>query len=98
MDAVEPELVARSEQTLAGVPGVMAVESVRLRWVGHRLRAEIALVVDHSLSVWEGHEVAVEAEHQLLHQLTKLDDATVHVSPNPRDGHDPHERLAHHAS
>jgi cation diffusion facilitator family transporter len=97
MDAVDPEMVDAAEHALHSVPGVQAVESVRLRWIGHRVRAEADLVVDHALSVWEGHEVAVEAKHELLHRIPKLDDATVHVSPSPRDGEDPHARLAHHA-
>ena len=96
MDAVEPELVDEAERALASVPGVLAVESIRLRWVGHRVRAEVGLVVPHDLSVWDGHEVAVEAKHQLLHRISKLDDATVHVSPDAHDGHDPHAPLAHH--
>ena len=98
MDAVEPELVDQAERTLADVPGVLGVESIRLRWVGHRIRAEVSLVVRNDLSVWDGHEVAVEAKHQLLHRISKLDDATVHVSPDARGGHDPHQRLAHHTS
>ena len=96
MDAVEPELVDAAERALAAVPGVLAVESIRLRWIGHRLRAEVGLVVRNDLSVWDGHGVAVEAKHQLLHRITKLDDATVHVSPDAYDGHDPHAPLAHH--
>jgi cation diffusion facilitator family transporter len=96
MDGVEPELVDRAERTLAAVPGVLEVESVRLRWLGHRLRAEVGLVVDHTLTVWDGHEIAVEAEHQLLHHLGKLDEATVHISPDARNGLDPHHALAHH--
>ena len=96
MDAVEPGLVDAAERSLAGVPGVLAVESVRLRWVGHRLRAEADLVVDHDLSVWQGHEVAVEAKHRLLHELGKLDDATIHISPAAYDDRDPHAPLAHH--
>ena len=52
--------------------------------------------VDSSLSLWDGHDIAVEAKHQLLHRVAKLDDATVHVSPAAAEGRDPHERLAHH--
>ena len=74
------------------------VAAVRVRWVGHRLHAEADLVVDRALTVWEGHEVAVEAKHQVLHAFPKLDDATVHISPDAYDGHDPHARLAHHGS
>ena len=98
MDAVEPELVDAAEQALRSVPGVLEVEPVRLRWIGHRLRAEAGVVVDSSLSVWDGHEVAVEAKHELLHRISKLDDATVHVSPSAVDGRDPHAKLAHHRS
>ena len=98
MDAVEPELVDAAERTLHAVPGVLDVEAVRLRWVGHRLRAKAGLVVDNALTAWDGHEVAVEAKHQLLHAFPKLDDATVHVCPDTFGGRDPHERLAHHES
>lgn len=96
MDAVEPDLVDRAEDTLLAVPGVLAVESVRLRWIGHRLRAEAGIVVDSKLSLWDGHDLAVEAKHQLLHHIPKLDDATVHVSPEADGGRDPHARLSHH--
>ena len=44
MDGVEPELVEAAENTLAAVPGVTAVRAVRMRWVGHRIRAEAELV------------------------------------------------------
>lgn len=98
MDAVDPHLVEEAEQTLTAVPGVIAIESVRLRWVGHRLRAEAGLVVRHDLSLWQGHEVAVDAEHRLLHRISKLDDVTVHVSPSRTPQRDPHEALAHHRS
>jgi len=98
MDAVEPELVDSAERALVTVPGVLAVESVRLRWIGHRLHAEVGLVVENTLSVWDGHEVAVAAKHELLHRLSKLDDATVHISPSAIPGRDPHEPLAHHHS
>ena len=96
MDAVEPELVDAATTALEGVPGVLEVESVRLRWIGHRLRAEVGLVVDSGLSVWDGHAVALEAKHRLLHRIDKLEDATLHVSPSALDGRDPHEGLAHH--
>lgn len=96
MDAVEPELVDQAERALRMAPGVEEVASVRLRWIGHRLRAEADLVVSSDLSVWEGHDIAVEAKHRLLHDMTKLDNATVHISPAATDDRDPHRRLAHH--
>ena len=46
MDAVDPALVDQAEQTLRGAPGVLGVGQVRLRWIGHQLRAECEIVVD----------------------------------------------------
>ena len=43
MDSVDPELVDQVEQRAGGVDGVERVDSVRIRWVGHELRAEIQI-------------------------------------------------------
>ncbi len=94
MDAVEPELVDRAETVLAGVPGVSAVDSVQMRWIGHRLRAEANLTVDRILTIAEGHDVAVSAKRALMAGVSKLDEVTIHVSPTAVDGVDPHAALA----
>ncbi|MDN4175608.1 cation diffusion facilitator family transporter [Nocardioides sp. SOB77] len=96
MDAVEPELVDTAEAALRTVPGVQDVESLRLRWLGHRLRAETDITVENTLSVAAGHAIAVAAEHELLHAVPRLDAATVHVNPSHGEGADPHEVMAHH--
>ncbi len=96
MDAVDPALVDTAETSLAAVPGVLGVEGLKLRWVGHRMRAEAALLVDPALSILEGHEIAVAAHHQLLHDVPRLVDATIHVSPNGTQGTEQHQIIAHH--
>ena len=96
MDAVDPELVEAAETSLAATPGVLAVEEVRLRWIGHRIRAEVGLGVDPGLSVVEAHAVATDAHHRLLHDVKGVDDVTVHVGPAGDDGTDHHAPLAHH--
>jgi divalent metal cation (Fe/Co/Zn/Cd) transporter len=96
MDAVDPELVDLAEKSLRSVPGVLAVEELRLRWIGHRVRAETGIVVDPELSIVAAHDIATEAKHTLLHNVPKLVAATVHVSPRDTDGHDHHAALAHH--
>ncbi|MFF4787125.1 cation diffusion facilitator family transporter [Streptomyces griseorubiginosus] len=98
MDAVDPALVDRAESALRTVEGVRAVGELRLRWIGHRLRAEVAVVVDGEMTVRESHAVAVEAEHALLHAVPRLTAALVHADPAPVPGEtDPHHALAHHA-
>src|SRR6266540_4317786 len=99
MDAVDPDLVDRVEAVLRGTPGVREVGRVRLRWIGHQLRAECEVVVDSNLTVARGHEIVEEAQHRLLHELPRLAAALVHADPVPHaDGADPHELTAHHES
>jgi cation diffusion facilitator family transporter len=96
MDAVDPELMDAAERVLRAVPGVLDVEDLRLRWIGHRIRAEVGLVVDPGLGIVEAHAIANSAHHRLLHDVPRLVDATVHVSPADSADHDHHADLAHH--
>ncbi|GHH28442.1 cation diffusion facilitator family transporter [Streptomyces lanatus] len=97
MDAVDPELMDRAEQALREVAGVREVGELRLRWIGHRLRAEVAVVVDGEATVRQAHSIAVDAEHALLHAVPRLTAALVHADPAPVPGEaDPHLALAHH--
>ncbi len=99
MDAVDPALVERAERALAEVPGVRGVGELRLRWIGHRLRAEVALVVDGEATVRAAHHIAVAAEHTLLHTIPRLSAALVHTDPSPTPAEtDPHLALAHHTA
>jgi cation diffusion facilitator family transporter len=102
MDAVDPKLVDEVEATLGETPGVLAVGAVRLRWVGHRMRAECEISVRADLSVAQGHAIAVDAEHRLLHALPRLTAALVHADPHTDGsehgggGDDAHAELTHH--
>jgi len=96
MDAVDPALVDQVEQTLRATPGVLGVGQVRLRWIGHQLRAECEVIVDADASAVQAHQVAVSAEHNLLHALPRLAAALVHADPQPRQGADHHAVLASH--
>jgi cation diffusion facilitator family transporter len=96
MDAVDPALVDRAETALASTPGVLAVGDVRLRWIGHNLRAECDVNVDPGCTLVRAHQVAVDAEHSLMHALPRLTGALVHPDPEARDGEDHHAVLAGH--
>jgi cation diffusion facilitator family transporter len=96
MDAVDPALVDRAEDTLRATPGVLAPGEVRLRWIGHRLRAECEVIVDREASAVQAHQVAVDAEHALLHAIPRLSAALVHADPEPLPGVDHHAVLAPH--
>ena len=95
MDRVEPELVDRAEQTLRAIPGVRDISGLRLRWIGHRMHAEAAVVVDAGLSLLAAHEIAADAEHQLTHSVDRLTGATVHVDPDSHPGERHHTGISH---
>jgi len=96
MDSVEPELVDDIHRVLASVPGVQGVEEVRIRWLGHELRAEAEIISDADLSLADAHAIAEEAHHRLLHDIRRLGQATIHSSPCDHDGRDHHAPTAHH--
>jgi len=90
LDGVDPDVIAEIDHAVSHVPGVREVTGVRVRWLGHRLHAELSLSVCADLSVEEGHEIAVEARHQLLHHLQYLSDATIHIDPEHASGGEYH--------
>jgi cation diffusion facilitator family transporter len=96
MDAVDPRDVDAVERALRGTDGVRDVGQVRLRWIGHRLRAECDIVVDPDLSLVEAHGITVDAEHRLLHEVPRLTAAIVHADPAPTGDDDHHAVLDHH--
>lgn len=93
MDAVDEPLLAAVEASLRATPGVRRLGEVRCRWIGHALRAECEVVVAPDLSLVEGHRIAEEAMHRLVHDVPRLTSAIVHADP---DGEDTHEITAHH--
>ncbi|MGI5404105.1 cation diffusion facilitator family transporter [Streptomyces sp. CA-135486] len=81
MDAVDPALVDDAEHALSHVEGVRGVGDVRMRWLGHDLRAETSIVVDPALTVVQAHAVALAAEDALLRGVRRLSAATVQIHP-----------------
>jgi cation diffusion facilitator family transporter len=86
LDGVDPQLVDTIRDTVNHTRDVLEVTETRVRWIGHRLYAELNVAVPSDLSVARGHQVAVEVRHQLLHNLPFLSDATVHIDPVTASG------------
>jgi cation diffusion facilitator family transporter len=96
LDGVEPEAIEEIRHAACHVPGVEDVSEVRARWLGHRLHAEVNVAVDPDLSVAEGHAIAREVNHQLLHHLSYLNGAVIHVDPLQEAGEE-HHRISTHS-
>jgi cation diffusion facilitator family transporter len=95
LDGVEPEAIEEIRHAAYDVPGVEEVSEVRARWLGHRLHAEVNVAVAPDMSVAEGHAVAREVNHRLLHHLNYLSGAVIHVDPVQEAGEDHHRISAH---
>lgn len=96
LDGVDPNTLEAISHAASHVPRVNEATDVRARWIGHRLHAELSVTVAADLSVGEGHEVAREVRHQLLHHVPHLGGVTVHVDPIGQGG-ERHHRIGEHA-
>ncbi len=94
MDAMEPEVIESLERRALAVPGVVRVHTVRARWLGHQIRAELEVDVDGRLTVAAGHQIGEQVRHTLLHDVDRLAEVIVHV--DPAEDHQAHQLTAHH--
>ncbi len=84
MDAVDAGLVDQATAAIDTVEGVHSVREMRIRWIGHTLRAEVDIAINPDLTQFQAHALAHHAEEHLLELVPRLTAATVHTSP---DGH-----------
>ena len=95
LDGVDPEVIDEIRHAVKHTSGVQDVSEVRVRWLGHRLHAEVNIAVSPELSVEKGHQIATEVQHQLLHHLRYLSNATIHIDPVNASG-EKHHRIGEH--
>ena len=96
MDATDPEVTRLVGQTAAEIAGVLAVEHIRIRWLGHWQQAELHITVAAQLLTLESHQIAEIVRHALFHALPSLQEVTVHVDPLEQQVGSAHELTAHH--
>jgi cation diffusion facilitator family transporter len=96
MDAVDPGTIEAVERAAAAVAGVYRVSDVRIRWIGHSLRAELAVTVDAALTVEAAHRIAHDVEQRLIHDVPRLTAAVIHTEPASR-AQAAHLAAAHHS-
>jgi cation diffusion facilitator family transporter len=98
MDAVEPSLIDRLEHAASHVEGVQSVHDVRARWLGHRLEADLRIVVDGDLTTAKSHDIVEHVRHALFHEDAKLASVLVHTDPCEHAGVDHHGLTAAHTA
>jgi cation diffusion facilitator family transporter len=81
IDGIEPETVDEIAQTASRVPGVERVERVRARWIGHRLQADLTLVLATDQSFEESAAVMLAVRRALLTHMHRVALLTVEALP-----------------
>lgn len=62
--------------------GVCGVHAVRTRYIGMSLQADLHVVVDRSMTVQEGHEVAEAVKVLIINEGPDVIDVLVHIEPD----------------
>ena len=96
LDGVEPDILEEIHHAAEHVKGVKGIGEVRARWIGHKLYAEINVSVSPNASVSEGHNIAKEVSHQILHHLPQVGKTTVHIDPEDKLGEEHHKNTHDH--
>jgi len=81
MDAIEPEYLDKAEAIVRKHRLVCELYRVRMRWLGHRLRASVNVGVDAHLTTAQSHLIAEELRHDLFHAFPNLAEVMIHVEP-----------------
>ncbi|WP_157620281.1 cation diffusion facilitator family transporter [Synechococcus sp. PCC 7335] len=80
LDGVEPELVDTLRHLTEHVTDIRSVEAIRARWLGHRLYAELDVVIAENLSVKEGQAIAEAVNLQLQEHIPYLENVMVRIT------------------
>ncbi len=79
LDGVDPALVDRAEQAVRSVPGINDVQTIRMRWLGHRLSVEATVTSDPAMPVGRFHQL----EHQADDLIRRIVPGVAAVRLNP---------------
>ena len=89
LDGIDPAVIDRIAADAARTPGVRDVRDVRARWLGHTIRAELAVSTDSRLSLAEADQLAEHVRARLLERNPLMSDALVRPVPTSHDARAP---------
>jgi divalent metal cation (Fe/Co/Zn/Cd) transporter len=77
LDGVDPAMVSEVYRAAEHISGVRKVLDVKARWLGHRLHAGVAILVDNALSVAEADRIGDAVRQEMLTLIPALSVANV---------------------
>jgi cation diffusion facilitator family transporter len=78
---VHDNLVAQIRILAEEVDGVLGTEKCLIRKTGMRFHVDLHIIVNASISVLEGHNIAHAVKDHLINKLLQLSDVLIHVEP-----------------
>jgi cation diffusion facilitator family transporter len=79
---VYDDLIDEIRKVSKGVEGIIDTEKCFIRKTGMRYHVDLHAVVDGTISVWEGHELAHKLKDTLRSQLPMLGHVLIHIEPS----------------
>lgn len=81
MDAVDPALVDKAEEAIRRDADVQAVETLRMRWIGHALHLEATIALPPQLTTAVAAAVTDRIRHELVHTIPNLAEVRLVITP-----------------
>jgi cation diffusion facilitator family transporter len=77
LDGIDPNIVSEVYHAAEHVPGIERIVDVKARWLGHRLHTDVAIEVNHDISLSEAKVLSEKLKHELLQHIPALAVANV---------------------
>jgi len=81
LDGIEPGILAEVEHAPMHVEGVRGVENARARWLGHKVHADLDVVVDRRLTVEEASAITTKGRTALAEHVPSFGNAMIAIVP-----------------
>jgi cation diffusion facilitator family transporter len=82
LDGIEPEILAEVEHAPAHVAGVRGVANARARWLGHKVHADLDVIVDRHLTVDDAAAITAKVKAALADHVPAFGDAMIAIVPD----------------
>ena len=78
---IHDDMIAEVRRISAGVPGVINTEKCFIRKAGMTYHIDLHAIVDATITVHQGHEIAHRLKDTLKQELPEVSDVLIHVEP-----------------
>ena len=100
LDGVDPAMINEIRHAAEHVPGVTKIVGIKARWLGHKLHADVEVLVDGTLSVTEADNLGAALKREMLAHIPTLSVVNVRCHASDAlvaDDALPHSGGHHHA-